>query len=101
MEWGRRDVVKRLNELALRENKQYRVMSAPIMIEAAEEISRLRCEIELLEDHIKVNNESFEAERNRLYDDMAKLNNVLFKIKHYAADFEEVLEIIRTEERLK
>jgi uncharacterized coiled-coil protein SlyX len=101
MRWPSRDIVKRLNELATRESKQYRVMSGPIMTEAAEEILRLRDEVRSLNEKIKSDAVEHEAECDKLHDEIARINNIVFKIAHYAADFEDALEIIRSEGMFK
>lgn len=99
MSWPGRDIVKRLNELAKRESKLYRVMCGPVMIEAAEEIVRLREEVKILSERITHDAIGYEAECDRLQNEIARVNNTLFKISHYAADFEDALEIIRVETR--
>lgn len=66
-----------------------------------EEILRLRGEVEILQEKIKEDAAGYTKERERLHDDIARLNGVIFRIKHYAADFEDVMEILRLEHHRK
>lgn len=66
-----------------------------------EEILRLRGEVEILQEKIKTDAAGYTKERERLHDDIARLNGVIFRIKHYAADFEDVMEILRLESNRK
>ena len=97
MSWPGRDIVKHLNELAKRESKLYRVMCGPVMIEAAKEIVRLREEVKILSERITHDAIGYEAECDRLQNEIARVNNTIFKISHYAAYFEDALDIIRAE----
>jgi len=66
-----------------------------------EEILRLRGEVEILQEKIKSDAAGYDAERQRLHDDISKLTGVIFRIRHYAADFEDVMEILRLEQYRK
>lgn len=90
-----RDVVLRLNELADRESKQYRVMCAPIMREAAEDILRLREDVKALTENVKAleAKDTLRCATLRMERDHARMT--LHRIKHNAADFEDALSMIK------
>lgn len=61
-----------------------------------EELDRLHGVINILEQQAVKEKKAYEDERARLLDELHRANTVLLKIRHHAADFEEVMEIIKS-----
>lgn len=65
------------------------------MEEGAEEIIRLQGVIKILEDQLDQERRAYIDEKSRFNDELHKLNTTLMRIRHSAADFADVMSIIR------